>query len=319
MATKVTVSDSDIVVKVERAEFGMTFCRSIGRVVTVLGHYQLAQFRRGADLAEYVEICDTCSGTGFRPEYAGVFGGQCFPCRGRGLHGTVGTITLLDLVRKLRRREADAKRREAKRTAEQAAKTDAHSAWLAQHPQLAARLAEVRATIVVGGGSERAFGPTTRDIASRATRWTLSDAQVALFERLYAQDKEALAARQATAAARDWIGEVNDKVTFTGKLVFTRLAHKDLGWGQTATSTLYTLVGADDTTVKWWRSGYFEPTLFEIYTVTGVVKKLETSAEYGKATVITRAKILKVVAEGGDQTAGQASEQASEQDEPVAV
>lgn len=316
MATKITVSESDIVVTAERAEFGLPSCRSIGRLVKVLDQYELAQFRRGGDLAEYVEICGTCSGTGFRPEFAGLFGGQCFPCRGTGLHRTVGTITLLDLVRKLRRREAEAKRRDAKRAAERNAKADALAAWLAERPELAERLAEVRATIEVAGGNERLFNPTTRDIASKTARWTLSDAQVTLFDRLYAEDKAALAERQAKAAARGWIGEVNDKVTFTGKLIHTAHSHKEVAWNVTVSATLYTLVAEDGTTVKWWRSGYFEPVRFEVYTVTGTVKKLENSAEHGKATVITRAKILEVVPEAG-KAAGKDAEQ--DERETVAV
>jgi len=296
MATKITVSEDDIVVTEQRAEFGLHSCRSTGRIVKVLDTYTLAQFRRGDGTAEYREICDTCYGTGFRPEYAGVFGGTCFPCNGSGLHRKVGQGTPVEMIRVLRRREADRIRRQAKRQEAEQAKQDAHARWLADNPELAARLAEVRATLDAEGADARAFNPTTRDLAVQGGHRPLSAAQIDLFDKLYQADRHELAERQRKAAARGWIGQKNDKVTFTGTLVFTRHFTSEVGYRRTATSTLYTLQGADGTTVKWFRSGCYTPALGETYTVKGTVKKLEDSPQYGKATVITRGEIVAMAA-----------------------
>lgn len=288
MAAKIAVVESDIVVQQERATFGLPHCRSIGAMVTILGEHTVARFRRSDGTAEYVQICGTCQGTGFRPQFAGIFEGVCFPCNGIGLGKRVGNGTPVEVVRVLHTRQLARRRREAKRLAALETQRQAHSAWLARQPELAAKLAQVRATAL--------FAPLTKELAVKGGHSVLSAAQVALFESCYAENLAEAAQKQAATTAREWVGQVKEKITFTGKLVFTTQSWNNFG-GYERCSTLYVLTAENGATVKWWRTGSFEPTRLEIYTITATVKELGESAEYGKFTQVTRGTIVSLSTE----------------------
>lgn len=63
----------------------------------------------------YYSDCQMCNGTGYRPEYNGVYAGVCFYCN----HGKVGTKTHPDVLKKNRERYA------AKKAAQHEAEAEA--------------------------------------------------------------------------------------------------------------------------------------------------------------------------------------------------
>lgn len=290
MAKAITVNDADITVIEPQARFGLRHCRRTGDIVRVLDTYTLARFNLGDGTAVYREICDTCRGTGFRPEFAGVFGGECFPCRGAGVLRKACAGSPLDLVRAMRRRQQAQTRRASARRDMQQARLDAHGAWLAANADLADMLARVRAAAEIDP-NDRTFSPLLRDLACQAVYRILTPARCALAQKMYDEGVQARQRRQQAAAQREWLGATGEKVTFTGTLVYTNHVWKNFGAGDRA-STLYILAdGATGARVKWWRSGYWTPEHKGVYTLTGTIKELEADATYGKCTVLTRCKI----------------------------
>lgn len=289
MATRIVINDEDIVTTGQQVRFGLAHRRRTGDIVRVYDTFTLARFDLGDGTAAYRDICGVCRGTGFRPEFAGIFNGECFPCRGNGVSGRICAGTPLDLARVLRRRQnAQARRDKARQTARQA-RQDAHALWLAADPPLAAALAEVRDT-AAADPRDKTFSPLLHDFACQAARSILSPAQCTLAHTMYQEGVQARDRKRAAADKRQWIGEQGQKVTFTGTLIYHTHAWANFH-GHDVATTLYILVGDDGNRVKWWRSGYWSPQEKAMYTLTGTVKELESDAVYGRCTVLTRCRI----------------------------
>lgn len=82
----------------------------------------------------------------------------------------------------------------------------------------------------------------------------------------------------------EYIGAVGDKITVTGKIVYT------LGTNGQFPSTLLKILTDDGNMVNWWKAGYTTLGKGDIITIVGKIKKHE---EYNgtKSTTVTRAKI----------------------------
>lgn len=306
-----------VISEVAAREFGHSG-KSIGMVVRLSGHYTI----EGREVVRfgqtYREICDTCYGVGYRPEYSHIDDGICYPCRGAGTLQVFGEGTALELARKLRDRAVAAERREAKRTAAwEKAKAD-HVVWLAERPEVQGWVAqfgsllnmceheateEARAQyrecyreecIARQEQIRRDHDIQLLEIAAQASIRVISDAQVDFLRKLVAQHAVRVAAREAKAvrvAAQEWVGAVGDKITVTGTLAEPKHFDSEIGYGRTSTSTLYKLTTEEGNVVTWFRTGYHTPATGETITLTATVKKLAESERFGKETQVTRGKI----------------------------
>lgn len=274
-----------------------------GTLIQLSGHPHI----EGREVARfgdrYREICGTCQGTGFRPEYAGILGGQCFYCRASGLGELVGTGTALELARKLRTRAQAADRRAAKRLAKVEQAITDHRIWLAAHPEIreiAERFGHLD-NCEHGGdcqhdtcwtrrqANRKNHSPLLLELASYATCRIITDKQVELLVQLVADHAERVIAREAEAAwvaEQQWIGTEGAKIIVTG--VLGKPVHLEGDYG---TRTIYKLTTATGDRVAWFRTGHHEFEAGETITLTGIVKKLTESEKYGKETQLTRCKI----------------------------
>jgi hypothetical protein len=282
--------------------------KSHGMLTTLSGHpaiegIEIARFGGGTNPTTYREICSTCRGTGFRPEYAGVYGGQCFYCNATGLGKVYGTGTALEVARKIKTRVQAAARRDAKRVAKIDAERTAHRVWLDANPEIAAIAAEFgnigrcehgwdcgRENCYIAAQEARDLvDPTLLSVASQALCRPISPTQEILLVQLVAENTRRVAAREAKAAKvaeRGWVGQQGEKVSVTGVLTFAKHIESHFG-----TSTLYKVTTAEGDVASWFRTGYHEAEQGATITLTGTVKKCEQSDKYGKETVLTRCKI----------------------------
>jgi hypothetical protein len=277
--------------------------RTTGTVIQLGGHPHLDGQQIARIGESYAEICGTCAGSGFRPEYGGIDAGRCWPCAGSGLGKMVGRGTAIEVARKIRNRAQAADRRAAKREAKWSEESRLHAEWLAANPQTAA-IAERFGRLTEcghGGGCAREacwenrqqvadrHAPLLLDLAGRALYGALTADQALLLAQLSADHEVRAAAREAKEAKiaeRKWLGVEKEKVSVTGTL--GRPYHSESEWG---TSTLYKLTTAEGDVVAWFRTGYHEFEAGTQVTLTGTVKKLAESEKYGKETVLTRCKI----------------------------
>jgi len=289
--------------------------RARGMVVRLSGHPTI----EGREVVRFNgvcrEICETCHGSGFRPEYAGIFGGQCFYCTATGLGAVFGKGSALELARKLRNRAQATERREAKRAAEverkNAERAIGHEVWKAANSHLAGIVAEYGRFVACEHWSLTS-GPCYREVCEEARRdaeeiyypelihtaytamWRALDTQeTARLAELAAMQEERtakrLAAQERTAAKR-WIGAEGAKVTVTGTLAKPFHLESTFGY-RTTTSTLYKLTTPDGDVVTWFRTGFHTFEAGETVTLTGTVKALKETEKYGKETQLTRCKI----------------------------
>lgn len=302
MAAKTATREVEIVVVNPSAAFGMD--RPIpGQIVTVVGIDHMV----GVEIAQvgrnYREICDTCGGGGFRPEYAGLFGGRCFYCRGCGLHDLIGSGSAEELIKVLVRRAKARARAAAKRQEKADAASAAYRVWLAANPavqEIADRFGRL-GWCDHGGGCYReaceavraeireTHDPILLELAGAATCRIITGPQVALLHRLVGEHADRVIAREAKAekvAERKWIGTEGAKITVAGTL--SKPVYFDGDYG---TRTLYKLMTADGDSVTWFRTGFHEFEAGETVTLTGTVKKLTQSEKYGKETQLTRCKV----------------------------
>lgn len=310
MATKTASREIEIVVVNPRAAFGLN--QVIGETVRIVG----VEYMEGVEIARigdsYRELCYTCDASGFRPEYAGIFGGTCFYCKGSGLHQLIGSGTVAELAKVLVRRAKARDRAAAKREAKWAAAKAAHAAWLIANPaiaDIAARFGRITscehelAAFAIAEYREcyreecneriseirDTHDPILLELAGAATCRVITDAQVRLLGKLVIQHAARVAAREAKAvkvAERKWLGAEKEKISATGTLA--KPHHSESDWGS---STLYKLTTTEGDVVSWWRSGYHEFEAGARVTLTGTVKKLTDSEKYGKETVLTRCKV----------------------------
>lgn len=302
MATKTATRQVEIVVVEAAWTFGFNG-RSAGEVVRVVG----VEYMEGVEIARfgerYREICDTCQGSGFRPEYAGIFGGQCFYCKGSGLRELIGAGDPGELVKVLVRRAKSRERYAAKREAKFAAAAAAHKVWLVENPhirEIADRFGslthcEHEADCYREPCQEKArevrntHDPLLLELAGYASCRLITEAQTELLIKVAAEHEVRAAAhavKTAKVAERKYLGAVGEKVAVTGTLAKPWWSEGDYG-----TSTLYKLTTAEGDVVTWFRTGFHEFEAGATVTLTGAVKKLRETKEYGKETQLTRCKI----------------------------
>lgn len=205
--------------------------------------------------------CSRCNGSGYYPiqHYWGIEWGVCYRCEGSAIDPTPEKIYTPEHEAKL---EKDRTKREAKRMAEHKARQEAWEQELAE------------------GKTERA----KKVLAARER------------ERQYLAKK---AQWEAERKVGEWIGEVGKKITFTAKLVAVKEFERTFNYQTVATVML--LFKTDGNTVIWFTNKFGVSTeklkdedneflKDQEFTITATVK--EHSEKDGKATIITRAKIV---------------------------
>lgn len=251
--------------------------------------YRLANGRLG-------RVCGTCGGSGYRPEYAGIYGGQCFPCGGSG-----GGKSFADLDEVLKAERTNA--RAAQRRAEKAAQAEAerptreaalHAELTAAHPLLAELT--YLGNVDTGSGYGINYGGILGDLRGKLEKYgSLSDAQIALAEKIVREDMERQAAREAREAQRSAerearkqaaIGEVGERREFTGTVRFSKYFTNDYS------GTTLLVIDTAEGTVKWFATGYIEIENGANVTLRATVKEHEVSDVYEEiATKVTRGKL----------------------------
>ncbi|MEV7776268.1 hypothetical protein [Kitasatospora sp. NPDC086791] len=192
--------------------------------VTVAGRTTEFVSLVGGKVARLCTVCRNASG--FRPEFAGVLGGQCFPCRGAGRTGRA--LGLDEAAKKVlqcenARRRAGA-RALVKRQAARAQADAVRAGWLADRPDLASWLE---------GGDEGTLAAEFAAIVS--VRGELTTRQEEEARAAMAAD----AARAAKAAASRHLGAEGASAQVTG--VVTVAKRVESAWG----STLLVIVEGD--------------------------------------------------------------------------
>ncbi|HYF74528.1 MAG TPA: hypothetical protein VD864_16990 [Nocardioides sp.] len=242
---------------------------------------------------QVARTCATCGGTGIRPEFGHVFGGQCFPCTGTGRSSKF--YGDMDEMLKAERAAARAEQRKAEKAAQAEADKPARIARMyAELVQAHPLLAELTYLGNVNFDAER--GPLNYHGILGDLRWklerygSLSDRQIELAERIIREDMTRQAredARQARYAAeregrpQAAIGEIGERREFTGTVRFTRVYDGDYG-----PSTLL-IIDTDEGTVKWYGTGVIEVERGATVTLRATIKDHEVRDEE-IATKVTR-------------------------------
>lgn len=230
-------------------------------------------------------LCSTCrNSSGFRPEYAGVLGGQCFHCNGTGVYPYADTVELAQRkVRAAVKRAATTARKAQERAAARAVEI---SAWQEANAEIMAQIKECAALV-------DADARTSRDedlIIDFADRVTLTDPQIELAKAAMERIAAARAAKAQKVAAARYGAEVNEKTTITGVIAVAMVVEGDYG-----SSRMIVVEGAGECagiTAKWTgtANAIWGLQKGETVTLTGTVKK---HAEYQgiPQTVLTRCKV----------------------------
>jgi len=236
-------------------------------VITVAGiGYEFARTSGGLRF-----VCDTCDnhGSGHRRAYAGLHGGQCYPCNGTGLQGEGRTEqeAITYLVRRANANRRAAARADVKSQASVTDRDNRRAAYLADKPELAAYAATEAGEFVA-------------DMLLRTG--TLTDNQLAAAEKAMARD----AAKAAKAAASTYAGAKGDKVTVTGTVKVAKVLNGEFG-----SKMLIIVEAAGGVTVKTFSTAAsaWEVNTGDYVTVTATVKELETYDGVAQ-TVVTRSK-----------------------------
>ena len=131
----------------------------------------------------YFSMCGNCSPdwSGSKMHYAGIMGGVCFQCHGRGYHRRYESLAKVEAL--VKRRKAARARAERKREAEAAVKAAAQAAWAQAHPEESAVLAGILATGADSAESalaaEKRWGDFLWSLAQQSTWKPLSEKQTA--------------------------------------------------------------------------------------------------------------------------------------------
>lgn len=254
----------------------------------------------------YRRVCDVCDGTNFRPEYAGLYEGTCFPCKGTGMAS--GPATLAQQRYRLRKRVTGHLSAQATREREyverQQQAQEQRATMLAAHPEFATALAEFEAAVEAAASTRAEHlaefpgchpaeaDAVRRERAGRKVNWLcwewfLDFRSVSPRrcnpERFVAEWRQTLAEPEAV-----YVGEVGAKTTVTGTVAVVRSFETQWGY-----SCLFVLEGTGEhagATVKWFSSARWldEVNEGDTLTVTGTVKAHEDDDEYGKQTLFTR-------------------------------
>jgi len=106
----------------------------------------------------------------------------------------------------------------------------------------------------------------------------------------WAKDRERTLIRERENAGKlnEWNGAEGDKLDLTVTVIAVRFFSGDYG-----TTTLYTMLGTDGRTYKWWasRQPFGDTVTDKQFTIRGTVKKLDEYQGH-KATVLTRVKVV---------------------------
>lgn len=295
---------AEVTVVTSAKRFG-TVGQNVGDIITVLG-YTVARLQ-GEQGLYYREICGSCEGTGYRPGYGYVDGGRCWPCGYHGLGKLVGRGSAEELIAVLRRRERERQRRALARRTKAENELRAYEDWASKHEDLMKIAHEVR--VAEEAAADRyIYGPLLRELAYKAGHTILSDKQQALLTRLFAEETQALAEKAAARQASEHVGTVDQRVTISGTVVFSKAY--DAGYSFHATfKTLYIIITAGGQTVKWYRSGWHEVEKGTTITVTATVTAHGEDPERGKFTQITRGRVSELTEP--EPQADQLGEQAS--------
>jgi RecJ-like exonuclease len=144
------------------------------------------------------------------------------------------------------------------------------------------------------------------DVADKAKAFTLSEAQLAAFVRVFAQVTEDAAtkdARVAEAVEIGYVGEVGERLTVTGEVTFAKWFE-----GQFGDSRLVAIKVTDGekvgAVVKTFASGKFsgEVEVGDIVTVTGTVKAHDTYNDLPE-TKLTRVKLVETLHQATEEAA----------------
>jgi hypothetical protein len=207
--TDITVTHTDEKVTVGRHHWTGT--------IVLVGGERFAQGRTGTLYRE----CWKCRNfSGFLPEYAGIYAGECFGCRGAGYSASVETEA--KAVSLAKRRITDQARRDRKRADQAAAKVSVRDAWAAAHPEVASALAEVLADRSDDGYAaldawNEKWGGFVTSLAQQSTYKALTAAQAAAVLPAVTEAKAAAEAAADVASRQRYLDATEGaKVTVTG-------------------------------------------------------------------------------------------------------
>lgn len=241
----------------------------------------------------YRELCDACEGTGYRPGYGFIDSGRCWPCNYSGLHGKGRTKEEMDRLFRTRATRLANQQAKAERLAAEARAQ--HTAWFAAlHPVAREVIKAILDAVKIderrslGCGDlvilEDAGLPEKLIYRAYQAHWSIvTDAEIAFLVADYKKHQD----RVAATAVRTWLGAEKAKVTFTGTVVFTKCID-----GAYGTTTLVKFETPEGNVATWFASGFKDVQRGEQFTVTGTIKALEDSEQYGKQTVVTRCKLV---------------------------
>lgn len=241
----------------------------------------------------YRELCDACDGTGYRPGYAFSDNSRCWPCDYSGLRGKGRTKEEMDRLFRTRATRAANQRRKVEELARKAQAE--HAEWFAALNPVAR---EVIKTVLdaVKIDEERparygciciiedaGFPEKVIERAWMAETMILGAAELAFLVADYQKHVD----RAAAQAVRTFMGTEKQRITFTGKVVFTKVIE-----GYYGSTTLVKFEDEQGNVATWFASGFQDVQRDERFTVTGTVKALEDSEKYGKQTILTRCKLV---------------------------
>lgn len=276
---------AEVTVLTENRRFGCTRPPHVGDVIEVLGFTMVRL--HGPAGTYYREICGSCAGTGYRPGYGYVDGSRCWPCAYSGLGALVGRGTAEELIIRLRRRQRAAQLRTLARKTKAENEKNSYEDWASKHETLMAAVQTVRT-------QPENYSGILQDLANRAGHHILTDKQQTLLAELFIEENLAIAAKADARERKTHLGGVGERITVTGTVVYSNDFTTYYGYSP-RTSTLYIIETADGQTVKWFRSGYFDPPRGTLITVTATIKELGQDEERGKFTQITRGKVSQEV------------------------
>lgn len=242
------------------------------------------------------EPCQRCGDfTGFISAHAGVFAGVCFGCGGRGYGKVHETLELAEraYTRRAKARAAAARRRDAKAAAERAAADAEFTAWVTANPDLAEALLPLAERWAPAKYDDHHGDYYYAEPDERVDGW-LYAAALSVRNKLVPAHADAIQgllvaylAEQQAKAATEYVGQVGDTVTVTGKVTVTLPIDGMYGQSVLLVLTDGKVTAKTYTTAKWAWAAERGDTL----TLTGTVKAQE-EYEGTKQTVLARPKVV---------------------------
>jgi hypothetical protein len=255
--------------------------------VTTMTAYQRPEIGeiRVKDGVEYIfEECGRCGGTGY-VVFMHVDGGVCFDCRATHQGRLIGRggfwVNKADFDRRAKRREADAKRREAKAAAVAAELPGKLAATLQAQPILAELLKLEDYSGLLGSFRSQL-----------EKKGILSDKQIALAKKIVIENAERAAHAENERRSRvdAPIGEIGERREFTGKVVF--VDHRLDTFKPYEAYKTFMIVVTDEGTIKWQASKYISVERGEQITIKATVKSHDADKQDRIVTIVTRGQII---------------------------